>query len=240
MKNIAKKVLLVIAILSLVMALASCSNSAKEPDVITKKPAKTTSTPEGVTTPDQITNPENDPVVKKEFCDELTAISVHTYSKIDLNIATTSNGITLYSNFIMTGSEVTYSIEKMATFKTDESGNIIIPDGVTEVRTGSIVLSGNGNEVIFDGEILPVPSYDVLVGDFYFDPENVGQYQREEEDSLKKVIFEIKDASAFFGTDVGDIQSIVATVWYTETAMTAISVEFTTSTSTVVFNYTFI
>ena len=43
MKNIAKKALLVIAILSLIMALASCSNSAKEPDVSTKKPAKTTS-----------------------------------------------------------------------------------------------------------------------------------------------------------------------------------------------------
>ena len=140
----------------------------------------------------------------------------------------------------MTGSEVTYSIEKMATFKTDESGNIIIPEGMTEVRTGSIVLSDKSDDVIFDGEILPVPSYDVLVGGFYFDPENVGQYQREEEGNLKKVTFEIMDASLFFGTDVGDIQSVVVTVWYTETAMTAISVEFTTSTSTVVFNYTFV
>ena len=128
----------------------------------------------------------------------------------------------------------------MATFKTDESGNIIIPTGMTEVRTGSIVLSGNSNDVIFDGEILPVPSYDVLVGGFYFDPENVGQYQREEDGNCKKVTFEILDASLFFGTDVGDIQSMVVTVWYTETAMTAISVEFTTSTSTVVFNYTFV
>ena len=250
MKNIAKKLVLSILLVSLVLATASCNlgglfgggeqtdtdapqNSAEQQKDTTPEPAETTS-PVELVPPD----PENDPDVKQAFCQELTALSANTYTSVVLDIATTVKGTELNSKFVLNEREVEYTIEKLSTFEVDDNGNIVVPESFKNTLTGSVTLGDKNDTVIFDGEILVVSDYDVLCGNFNFVAENVGQYNKADGDTTT-VIFEVLDVAGFLGTKIEGIKSMMATVSYSKDAITVITLQYITDSASVEMSYRF-
>lgn len=244
MKNIAKKILLTVTVLSLVLAMASCNlggliGGSQEEPTGTNTPNSGTNPQEGTTAPEEIPNPENKPDVKKAFCEELTGLTKESvYQAVELDIATTQEGVTLNSQFVLNEREVTYSIEKLASFRVNEDGSITVPESYKETLVGSAVLGDKTDTVIFDGEILVVSNYNVLSGAFQFVAANIGEYNLTAGESTT-IMFKVLDPSAFFGTEVAGAQNMIVTVSYTKSAISAITVKYSTASAQVVMNYTF-
>lgn len=244
MKNIAKKILLAVTVISLVLAMASCNFGGNVNPTETNKPDQTTkpqenTAPTGTTSPEDTPDPGYKPEEKKEFCEELTGLTKETvYQVIELDIATTQESVTLNSQFVLNEREVTYSIEKLASFQVNEDGSITVPESYKETLVGSAVLGDKTDTVIFDGEILVVSDYKVLSGAFQFIAENIGEYNMTVGVSTT-IMFEVLDASAFFGTEVKGAKDMTVTVSYTKDAISTIKVEYSTATAQVVMNYTF-
>ena len=102
MKKMTKKLLLAVAVITLVLTMASCNFSFGS--------VQTETTPAETTNPQDMTGPDGDWEAKEVFCKELRRLNEISYSKIELNVATTSNGITLNSQFVLNEKEVEYSI----------------------------------------------------------------------------------------------------------------------------------
>ena len=235
MKNIAKKILLAVTVISLVLAMASCNFGGNANPTETNKPDQTTkpqenTAPTGTTSPEDTPDPGYKPEEKKEFCEELTGLTKEAvYQVIEL---------TLNSQFVLNEREVTYSIEKLASFQVNEDGSITVPESYKETLVGSAVLGDKTDTIIFDGEILVVSDYKVLSGAFQFIAENIGEYNMTVGVSTT-IMFEVLDASAFFGTEVKGAKDMTVTVSYTKDAISTIKVEYSTATAQVVMNYTF-
>lgn len=244
MKNIAKKVLLSVAIVSLVLVMASCDSlfggmfvDKPQNEVQTTKPQDIT-TPDETTGPQDITNPENEPDVKETFCKELSSLYKDSYERIELQVATTTKGVTLNSQFVLSAREVEYSIEKLSSFQIGNDGTIVAPESFKETHTGSVMLGDKNDSLIFDGEILEISNYHVLTGNFNFESHNVGQYQRDNAEN-KKVTFEVLDASEFLGTKIDGAKNMIVIVTYSQTDILEMTVKYATDATQVVINYTF-
>ena len=248
MKNIAKNFLLSILLVSLVLAMASCNlgslmgggeaTNTNAPQQGDNEQKETTPEPEGTTAPEEIPNPEDDPDVKAEFCKELAVLNKNKHSKVELLVTTTVNGVALNSEFVLNEREVDYTIEQLASFEVDENGNIIIPESFKKTLTGSVTLGDKNDTIIFDGEILIVSDYNVLVGAFNFNADNVGQYNKKDGE-ITTVMFEVDDIADFLGVKVEGAENMTVTVSYSQKAISTIVIKYATATASVALSYTF-
>ena len=238
MNKMTKKILLAVAIITLVLTMASCNFGSPTPTGTTPPAVIDQLRPAETTGPEDIVNPETDWEEKEAFCEELTKLSKNGYSKIELNIATTSKGITLNSQFVLNEKEVEYSIEKLTSFKTNEDGSIEGPASFKETQTGTAMLSEKNDTIIFDGEIIEITTYHTLVGSFNFVPENVGNFQSNNSNG-KTITFEANDASAFLGTNIAGAENMVVTVSYSKDGISDMTIQYSTETAQVVMTYAF-
>ena len=230
MNKMTKKFLLAVAIITLVLTMASCNFSFGS--------VQTETTPLETTNPQDMTGPDDDLEAKEVFCKDLNRLNEISYSKIELNVATTSNGITLNSQFVLNEKEVEYSIEKLTSFKTNEDGSIEVPASFKETQTGTVILSDKNDTIIFDGEIIKITTYHSLVGGFRFVPENIGDYQSND-DNGKTITFEVIDTFMFLGTNIAGVENMIVTVSYSEDGISDMTIQYSTETAEVVMTYAF-
>lgn len=230
MKKMTKKLLLAVAVITLVLTMASCNFSFGS--------VQTETTPAETTNPQDMTGPDDDWEAKEVFCKDLNRLNEISYSKIELNVATTSNGITLNSQFVLNEKEVEYSIEKLTSFQINENGDIEVPASFKETKTGTAILSDKNDTIIFDGEIIKITTYHSLVGGFRFVPENIGDYQSND-DNGKTITFEVIDTFMFLGTNIAGAENMIVTVSYSEDGISDMTVQYATETAEVVMTYAF-
>ncbi|MBO5938596.1 MAG: hypothetical protein J6Q82_03755 [Clostridia bacterium] len=217
-----KKIAIVLIVLSmLLMCMTACSGSGDPEPTPTLTPTQTP--------PPDDTNPPITPTIY----DLLDSLVDKDYSTIEIDIVTTTGFAELYSNYVLTQSNVVYSIEKLNLLPSD--GNITdLPSNYKTTVTGYALIE-NGQIVELSGDKdVTLPSYDELKGDFNFDETNfknavVGTNSFEAD---------VISASKFYGADV-DLSNLKVRVEYTETSFTQITISYSTTNATVQTIYAF-
>jgi hypothetical protein len=139
----------------------------------------------------------------------------------------------------MNKTEVTYYIEKLASFKFDDNGNVIPPKDYKEIFEGTVILGSNTEDFILDGEFVSITDFDVLMGNFNFVAENVGDYQKKQNGESKNVSFEVLDASEFLGTQMDGVENMTVSVSYSKAGISAITIQYATKNAEVKMDYYF-
>ena len=215
-----KIIILLITVAMLLMCMTACSGS-KDPEP--------TPTPTPTPTPPDDPNP---PVTQTVY-DLLDDLADQDYSNIKIDITVTTGFAELYSNYVLTQSNVVYSIEKLNLLPSD--GNITdLPSNYKTTVTGYALIE-NGQVVELDGDKdVTLPSYDELKGKFNFDESNfknavVGNNSFEAD---------VVSPSQFYGANV-DMSNLKVKVEYTESSLTKITISYNTTNASVQTVYVF-
>lgn len=172
-----------------------------------------------------------DDLDKQAACEKLDTLVDKSYSTVNLTVTTKNGDITLVSAYEFSLDKVEYSIDKLTSF-TLEDGVIVSPESYKETVTGTAEVKGD-KVISLDGN-LELPEYNVLVGGFNFDSENLTDYNKgEAADSFK-----VTDASAFLGTTVNTSDMNVSAV-YNDNALISITVTYTDGDVSVTLNYSY-
>lgn len=211
-----KIIILLITVVMLLMCMTACSGSKN---------------PEPTPTPTPPDDP-NPPVTQTVY-DLLDDLADQDYSNIKIDIVVTTGFAELYSNYVLTQSNVVYSIERLNLLPSD--GNITdLPSNYKMTVTGYALIE-NGQVVELDGDKdITLPSYDELKGNFNFDESNfknavVGNNSFEAE---------VISPSQFYGADV-DMSNLKVKVEYTKTSLTKIIISYSTTNASVQTVYVF-
>ena len=165
--------------------------------------------------------------------DLLNDLADRDYSNIKIDITVTTGFAELYSNYVLTQSNVVYSIERLNLLPSD--GNITDLSSNYKTTVTGYALIENGQVVELDGDKdITLPSYDELKGNFNFDESNfknavVGNNSFEAE---------VISPSQFYGADV-DMSNLKVKVEYTETSLTKIIIFYSTTNASVQTIYVF-
>lgn len=93
-------------------------------------------------------------------CATINEMAKMGYQTIKLSVYTTQNDVTLTSEFWASITDlntmVTYSVESLNTFTTDDDGNYVVPSEMTSKKTGSATIK-NGAIVESSGEDVNIP-----------------------------------------------------------------------------------
>lgn len=155
------------------------------------------------------------------------------YSKIEIDIVTTTDFAELNSNYVLTQTNVAYTIEKLNLLPSD--GNVTdLPSNYKRKIEGQARIE-NGKIVEFDGSNdVTLPSYDELNGNFNFD-----------EDNFKNAVIsdnffkaDVVSPSRFYGANV-NMNNLKVTVKHNGKEISQISISYTTSNATVQTIYLF-
>lgn len=210
-----KIIILLITVSMLLMCMTACSGS-KDPEPTPTPPVDDTN-----------------PTVTQTVYDLLDDLADKNYSNIEIDIVTSTGFAQLCSNYVLTQSNVVYSIEKLNLLPSD--GNINdLPSNYKITITGSALIE-NGQVMELDGDKdVTLPSYDELKGNFHFDESNfknavVGN------DSFEA---DVVSPSQFYGADV-DMKNLKVKVEYTGTSLTKITISYSTTDATVQTIYAF-
>ena len=179
---------------------------------------------------------ESDPsdgTVSNAVYDLLNELSDKDYSNIKIDIAITTNFVTLYSSYVLTQNLVVYSIDKLNTLQSDLKPTDL-PSSYKTTLTGHAMIQ-NGQVIELDGNSdTSLPSYDELKGSFNFDKDNFTNATADTNCFEADVL----SPSKFYGTYV-DTSNLKVKVEYTETSLTKITLSYNTGNAEVQTVYTF-
>lgn len=248
MKKYLRILLLALAIFALVFALAACGGSSDDDDTdegVTENPNPDDDNdpdkdPDEVPDkdPDEGTEEKPDPLKPiKDACQKLNGFVGKKYATVDLSIVTVSGNTSLTSTFsFKSDNTVSYVVEKIASFKVEDNGNIIIPTDSKEIIEGTASVSATGNTVNVDGTFIEIPSYSELKGSFNFDYSNLKNYKID----AGKVSFDVIDASKFLGLEeTVDFTNMAVEVLFTDTNLSSVKVACKSGNTSLTYNYTF-
>ena len=213
-----KIVLLLIALSMLLVCVTACLGS-ENPE----------QTPTSTQTPPQ----DTDPPITQTVYGLLDSLAGKKYSTVKINISTVTDFAELHSEYVLTQSNVTYSIERLNLLPSD--GNVTNLPSNYKTTVSGYALVENGQVVELDGDKdVTLPSYDELKGNFNFDESN-----------FKNAVVgancfeaEVISAAQFYGANV-DMSDLKVQVEYTETALTKIIISYSTANATVQTVYVF-
>lgn len=221
-----KKIILFVTLsIVLLMCLTACSGS--------KDPEQKPTAPEETTIETSTQAPNENPTVTKTVYELLDSLAKQDYSKIEIDVVTQSDFAQLCANYVLTQTDVTYSIEQLNLLPSD--GNVEnLPENYKTTVTGTALVK-DGEIVEFDGDQrIAFPSYNVLKGGFHFDPSNFKDVVVQEDSFSASVI----SPSRFYGTDI-DVEDLRIGVDYSQSAMQRITVTYQTKNAAVETVYTF-
>ena len=216
-----KKIIILLITVSMLLACMTACSGLKNP--------KPTPGGDNPTPPPDDTNP---PITQTVY-DLLDDLTEKKYSNIEIDIVTTTGFAELYSNYVLTQSNVVYSIEMLNLLPSD--GSIAdLPSNYKTTATGYALIE-NGQVVEHDGsKDVTLPSYDELNGNFNFDESNfknavIGNYSFEAD---------VVSPSQYYGAEV-NMRDHKVEVEYTETSLTKITISYSTTNATVQTVYAF-
>ena len=188
-----------------------------------------TPTPTPTPTPPDDPNP---PVTQTVY-DLLDDLADQNYSNIKIDIVVTTGFAELYSNYVLTQSNVVYSIERLNILPSE--GNITdLPSNYKTTVTGCALIE-NGQEIELDGnKDVDLPSYDELKGNFNFDESNF----KNAVVGTNSLEADVVSPSQFYGADV-DMSNLKVKVEYTDTSLTKITISYSTTNASVQTVYVF-
>ncbi|MBQ1261980.1 MAG: hypothetical protein IIY01_03535 [Clostridia bacterium] len=163
-----------------------------------------------------------------EICEKLDTLLDAEVNAVTVEIITVTAGITLKAEYAVTKTSVVYSVDRLNKLEGDE-----IPEEYKTTLSGNATIE-NGTVTKIDGDAIDLPTYDQLTGNFSIKKENLVEIE-EGEGSLKAKVL---SPEAFLGTKV-DVKDMTVSITYTDTAITRLTVTYSTSTSTVATVYTF-
>ena len=164
--------------------------------------------------------------------DALNELTGKNYGKIQLHITTTTDDMELESEYVLTSSKVTYSVERMNLLPEDGDLSGISPDYKTTLKGGATV--ENGKITKLDGDAVELPAYDELKGNFDFQ-ENYFKNVKAERGMFSA---EVISAKSFLGTDK-NLSGVKLTVEYNDSAFERIVITYKTANATVNTEYVF-
>jgi hypothetical protein len=187
--------------------------------VITTQSTQTTQKPQ---------NPDTD----KTVCDVLQGLSKQNYGKIKLNITTLTGDIQLNAEYILTSSDVSYSVEQLNMLPTGGKLDNLSPE-YKKILTGTAAIE-NGKVTKFNGDSVNLPEYDELTGTFDFKETYFKNIKTDDGEFSADVI----SASKFLGTNKS-VSNLKIEVKYNNSALKKIILTYKTANSTVTTVYEF-
>ena len=172
------------------------------------------------------------PHATETIYDKLDDFADLNYQKIKLTIVTVTGDIQLSANYTLTQSNVSYSVEQLNMLPSNGDFTGISPEYKTTHTGYAKIVDGKVTEL--DGEVVTLPSYDELKGNFSFAESNFKNVTTQG-NSLSA---DIDSPSSFYGSTV-NVQNMKVTVEYTETALSKIVITYQTANSTVMATYEF-
>ena len=214
MKNIVKRLLLLITVLTMILSFASC-------DLVALPGGK----------PDQ----PDQPPVKDELellCEHLNELAGKDHADVTLTTTTVVGSVTLESVYDIKQTSVEYRIEKIGKFVI-EDGVITAPESYKTVYTGTAITEGD-KVISFEGDIVELPDCDVLVGCFIFSKDNFDNCK------INNGTFtcDVKNATKFWGGAI-DAANMKISVTYNDDAITSLTATYDATGSSVTANYVF-
>ena len=213
-----KIIILLITVAMLLMCMTACSGFFNSEPTPTPTP----------TPPD-----DPNPPITQTVYDLLNDLADQDYSNIKIDIVATTGFAELYSNYVLTQSNVVYSIERLNSLPSD--GNITdLPSNYKTTVTGYALIE-NGQVIELDGnKDVALPSYDELKGNFNFDESNF----KNAVVGTNSLEGDVVSPSQFYGADV-DMSNLKVKVEYTDTSLTKITISYSTTNASVQTVYVF-
>ena len=154
-----KKIFLSIALL---LAIIAVMTSCGQPD--------SSASPQTTTPDSQQTVGGEVQETPKTVWEILQELSQKQYSKVELDIQTVTGDVELNANYLLTNSNVTYSVEQLNLLPSDgDLTNVSQNHKTTILGTATIK---NGKVEKFDGKAVDIPTYNDLRGAFNFNESN--------------------------------------------------------------------
>ena len=205
-----KIIILLITVAMLLMCMTACSG------FFNPEPTPTPTPPD-----------DSNPLVTQNVYDLLNDLADRDYSNIKIDITVTTGFAKLYSNYVLTQSNVVYSIERLNLLPSD--GNITDLSSNYKMTVTGYALIENGQVIELDGnKDVDLPSYDELKGNFNFDESNF----KNAVVGTNSLQADVVSPSQFYGADV-DMSNLKVKVEYTETALTKITISYNTTNASV-------
>ncbi len=180
-------------------------------------------------TPD---TPNIDPSDTQTIYERLCEMADKSYASVKLKIVTTTATAEISANYVLTKTDVTYSIEQLNTLPTD--GNITGVSSNFKTEFSGTAKVENGKLITVDGDNVSFPSYSELKGSFSFNEENfrnavVGN------GSFKA---DVISPSAFYGTSI-DAKEMSIDVTFSDDSLIRVTVTYKTENASVKTVYDF-
>ena len=215
-----KTILSIVLLLAILVCVASCDSFPMFPS------AQTTTTETQQTIGGKV---EETP---KTVWDILQELSQEQYEKVNLDIQTVTGDIELNANYILTNSNVSYSVEQLNLLPSDGDLTNVSSNYKTTI-SGTATIK-NGNVERFDGEEVNIPTYNELKGAFNFNESNFKNVKVENGKFTADVAF----ASNFMGTSK-NLSNMKIVVTYNDAALQKLEMTYNTTNSTVTTVYEF-
>ena len=216
-----KKILLsIVLLLAMIIAMVSCNQPNPEPSPQT-------------TTPDSEQTIGGDiQETPKTVWEILQELSQKQYSKVELDIQTVTGNIELNANYILTNSNVNYSVEQLNLLPSDGDLTNISPEYKTRLSGTATIKNGKVDKI--DGDTVDIPSYDELKGAFNFKESNFKNVKIEN----GKLTADVISVSDFMGTSK-NLSNMQIVVTYNDTVLQKLEITYNTTNSTVTTVYEF-
>ena len=212
-----KIIILLITVAMLLMCMTACSG------FFNPEPTPTPTPPD-----------DSNPPVTQNVYDLLNDLADREYSNIKIDITLTTGFAELYSNYVLTQSNVVYSIEGLNLLPSD--GNTTDLSSNYKATVTGYALIENGQVIELDGnKDVDLPSYDELKGNFNFDESNFENVVV----GTNSLEADVVSPSQFYGADV-DMSNLKVKVEYTESSLTKITISYNTTNASVQTVYVYV
>ena len=162
----------------------------------------------------------------------LQKLSQEEYGKVNLDIQIVTGDVELKASYILTNSNVAYSVEQLNLLPSD--GDLKnVSQNYKKTISGTATIK-NGKVEKFDGKAVDIPTYNELRGAFNFNESNFKNVKVENGKFTADVAF----ASNFMGTSK-NLSNMKIVVKYSETALQKMEITYNTTNSTVTTVYKF-
>lgn len=175
---------------------------------------------------------KDDPTPEETVYNTLDRLAKNNYSEIKITTSVKTGDIELTANYILTDTNVTYSVEQMSMLPTDgvldnvSAADKIVLSGTATVKDGAVLT--------LDGASVNLPAYDELKGAFNFKEDYFSNVKEEG----GKFSADVSAPADFLGT-AKLLSNLKIEVEYNSNAITKLTLVYTTANSAVTTVYLF-
>ena len=173
------------------------------------------------------------PETSENVWETLQKLSQKQYDEVKLDIQTVTDDIVLNASYILANSHVTYSIEQLNLLPSNGDLTNALPEYKTTFSGLAIIKDGKVDKI--DGDVVDIPSYDELVGNFNFQESNFKNIEIEE----GKLTAEVASVFGFIGTHK-NVSNMKIVITYSDIALQKMEITYNTINSMVTTVYEFV